>query len=118
MPDRPEYKVRVLAPAALDAVETFEWGVTEFGAEAAVRYADLIDQAIRDVGDDPKRPGSRAVEGREGVRVYSLHFSRKRVGGRRVLNPRHVVVYRIRGTVVEVLRILHDSRELERHIEQ
>ena len=34
----------------------------------------------------------------------------------RVKEPRHFLLYRRRGKVIEVMRILHDARDLERHL--
>jgi plasmid stabilization system protein ParE len=38
------------------------------------------------------------------------------VSGRRVKDPRHFLIYRKRGDVIEVARIVHDSRDLARHL--
>ena len=52
----------------------------------------------------------------DGVKTYHLRFSRNRVKGERVKRPRHFLLYRVTGNLVEVARVLHDSRDLERHI--
>jgi toxin ParE1/3/4 len=96
-----------------------EWTGEQFGERAALRYDALIKQALKDIGADPKRPGSRACPDImiEGARTYHLQFSRNRVGGPRVKEPRHFLLYRNRADrVVEVFRILHESRDLERHL--
>jgi plasmid stabilization system protein ParE len=50
----------VLAPSAQrDIRETLKWSLGKFGPRAAVRYRDLLKQALRDVTADPERPGSR-----------------------------------------------------------
>jgi toxin ParE1/3/4 len=52
------------------------------------------------------------------VRSYHLWFSRERArdAGGFVRRPRHFLVYRVRGEMtIEVIRVLHDARELERH---
>jgi toxin ParE1/3/4 len=51
----------------------------------------------------------------EGARTYHLEFSRNRVTGLGVKEPRHFLLYRCRGDVIEIARILHDSRDLARH---
>jgi len=90
----------------------------EFGEAAALRYAALMAQALRDIGEDPELPGSKARPELmiEGVRTYHLEFSRKRVSGQGVKEPRHFLIYRTRGDVVEVARIVHDSQDLARHL--
>jgi toxin ParE1/3/4 len=48
--------------------------------------------------------------------IYHLSGSRDRVAGDRVKAPRHFLLYRIETGRVEVLRILHDSRDLAQHV--
>jgi len=109
-----------LAPAARqDVREALRWSERKFGETAAARYRALIKQAVRDVGEDPKRPGSkeRPEIMIEGARTYHLQFSRSRVSGPGVKEPRHFLLYRSReGGVVEVARVLHDGRDLLRHL--
>ncbi len=53
----------------------------------------------------------------EGVRLYHLQFSRTKEGGVGVKEPRHFVLYRMRGErVIEVGRMRHDSCDVERHL--
>jgi plasmid stabilization system protein ParE len=33
-----------------------------------------------------------------------------------VNRPRHIVTYRRRDRAIEILRVLHDARELQRHL--
>ena len=109
-----------LAPAARqDVREILIWSEQKFGETAAVRYKALIKQAVRDVSNDPERPGSkeRPEIMTEGARIYHLQFSRSRVSGLGVKEPRHFLLYRRRSDgVVEVARILHDGRGLARHL--
>jgi toxin ParE1/3/4 len=74
---------------------------------------------MRDIAEDPDRPGSTEHPEvlAEGVRTYHLEFSRGRVSGGRVKEPRHFLVYRRRPDgLVEVARVLHDTRDLSRHL--
>ena len=96
-----------------------EWTLDAFGERAALRYDALIKQALKDIGKDPERRGSteRPEIMAKGVRVYHLVFSRTRVAGARVKKPRHFLLYRLCGDgIIEVFRILHDSRDLGRHL--
>ena len=53
----------------------------------------------------------------EGARTYHLQFSRSRVSGLGVKEPRHFLLYCRRSDgVIEVARILHDGRDLARHL--
>ncbi len=109
-----------LAPSARhDVREVLRWGQQKFGETAAARYKALIKQAVRDVGDDPNRPGSKERPDImiQGARTYHLQFSRNRVSGPGVRDPRHFLLYRRREDgSVEVARILRDDRELAPHL--
>lgn len=110
----------ILAPAARqDLRDVLRWSEQKFGETAAARYRALIKQAVRDVGTDPGRPGSKEREEFmiEGARTCHLQFSRSRVSGTDVKEPRHFLLYRRRKDgVIEVARILHDGCDLQRHL--
>ena len=110
----------VLSDAAgRDIINVLKWSETQFGAQAAARYRALLTQALCDLEADPERAGSRErPELAEGVRTYHLLFSRGRSGATAglVRNPRHFVIYRRVGNVIEVARVLHDARDLHRHL--
>lgn len=112
------YEVRLARAASRDITAILKWSLREFGEAAALRYASLIEQALSDIADDPERPGSKErPEVREGCRTYHLEFSRSRVAGSRVKEPRHFLVYRFRDLhAIEIIRILHDNRDLARHL--
>lgn len=111
----------VLAPAARgDIREALIWSEERFGERAAARYRDLLKQALRDIAADPERPGSRKRPelGRK-ICSYHLFFSRDRARSQMgvVRNPRHFVIYRrCDKDMIEIVRILHDARDLERHL--
>ena len=95
------------------------WSEQRFGENAAARYGALIKQAVRDIGADPERPGSkqRPELTIEGAQIYHLEFSRARVSGSKVKAPRHFLLYRRREDgVIEIARILHDARDIQRHL--
>jgi toxin ParE1/3/4 len=108
----------VLSPAARqDIRELLLWSLAKFGVDAAARYRELMIQASRDLEADPMRPGSRPrPELDESTRTYHLALSRSSVEGKRVKAPRHFILYRISPSRLEVARILHDSRDLVRHL--
>ncbi|MGA2115056.1 MAG: type II toxin-antitoxin system RelE/ParE family toxin [Bryobacteraceae bacterium] len=109
-----------LAPAAREDIrEALRWSEQRFGESAAARYRALIKQAVRNIGVDPERPGSkdRPELMIKGARTYHLRFSRDRVSGSRVKDPRHFLLYRRREDGgIDVARILHDGRDLLRHL--
>lgn len=109
----------ITGPARRDIAAILKRSLQEFGMEASLRYSALIRQALLDVAADHERPGSneRPEVLVKGARTYHLSMSRTRVTGTRVKEPRHLLLYRCRHDgVVEVARVLHDSRDLERHL--
>jgi toxin ParE1/3/4 len=113
------WAVRVAEPAQRDTTAILRRSRKEFGEAGARRYATLIVQALRDIGADPERPGSkeRPEVLVRGARTYHLWFSRSRVSGPIVKSPRHFLLYRLLNErVIEVGRILHDGCDLERHL--
>lgn len=112
----------VLAPAARsDIREALMWSQERFGERAARRYRDLLKQAMRDIAANPERPGSKQrPDLARGVRTHHLSLSRDRACGALgvVGKPRHFLVYRRRGEArIDVVRVLHDASDLERHLD-
>jgi toxin ParE1/3/4 len=97
-----------------------KWSAQKFGEQAALRYRALLKQALLDIAVDPERPGSQErPELAKGARVYHLRFSRDRAKSRdgMVHSPRHFLLYRTHGgSHIDVARVLHDARDLERNL--
>ena len=111
----------ILAPAAeADLAGILAWSAEAFGDAARRRYAALIVQAIEDLTVDPARVGVETrPEIAAGVQTYHLAQSRNRVApaAGRVITPRHFVIFRLRSdSAVEIVRVLHDSMDLARHL--
>jgi toxin ParE1/3/4 len=111
----------VLSPAArIDIRQALKWSQEKFGERTAARYRALLKQALRDIASDPERPGSRErPELAHGVRTYHLFFSRDRARGDTgvIGTPRHFLIYRRRDeAVIDVVRVLHDARDMERNL--
>jgi len=116
-----QYEVRITGAARRDILAVMRWSLQEFGEQAARRYDALLAQALADIAADPERPGSQQrPDLTKGVFVYHLRFSRQRARTPLgiVRHPRHFVVYRRRDHVIEVLRVLHDARDLAQHLPQ
>ncbi len=111
--------VRLSPAARSDIRAALIWTREHFGESAATRYQKLIQQGIADIAGDPGRPGAtERPELAPGIRTYHLLFSRERAGGAGavVKRPRHFLVYRPRPDRIDVVRVLHDARDLARHI--
>ena len=111
-------RLDIAGPARRDIAALLKTSLREFGEAAAIRYKALLNQALTDIEADPERPGSKELPEImiAGARVYHLSFSRTRVAGTRVGEPRHFLLYRVWKGRVEVARVLHNSRDLDRHL--
>jgi toxin ParE1/3/4 len=108
----------ITGPARRDIAAILKKSQRDFGKAASLRYRALIRQALLDIEADPERPGSikRPEIMVEGARTYHISLSRTRVSAPKVKDPRHFLLYHRREDgVIEVGRVLHDSRDLERH---
>lgn len=117
---RSKYALNVSSAARRDLRSIARWSLKEFGETAAQRYRDLLDCALNDIASDPHRPGVRAHSNLPGgTLIYHLSLSRERARSDlgTVKTPRHALVYRVSGQVVELLRVIHDSRDLVQHLE-
>jgi toxin ParE1/3/4 len=104
------WAVRLTAQAELDFQDILAWTVEHFGELQAETYAATLNLAIEALYDGPDILGSNARDDIEpGIRT--LHVARQ---GR---NGRHFLVFRVAGDqCIDVLRLLHDSMDLARHI--
>ena len=118
MPSQLPAPARLSPQAEVDLDEILERSEEQFGHGAALRYAELVIRALRDLRSDPTRPGvKQRPELPQGIYTYHLASSRERVpAADRVKTPRHFLLYRVAAARVEVLRILHDSRDLAQHL--
>lgn len=104
------WTVRLGHQAERDYVEILQWTTKVFGEVQAKTYADTISLAIQALRDGPEVPGAKARDEIEpGIRT--LHVARQ---GRK---GRHLVFFRAgAGQIIDVLRLLHDSMDLARHV--
>jgi toxin ParE1/3/4 len=104
------WKVRLGHQAEQDYVEILRWTTQTFGEAQARVYAETLTLAIETLLSGPEVPGSRARDDiTPGVRT--LHVARL---GRK---GRHLVVFRVStAQAIDVLRLLHDSMDLSRHV--
>lgn len=107
------WSVRLTASAQADFAEILRWTNRQFGKAQAHRYADTISAALDDLAAGPAAAGAKK---RDDIQqgIVSLHVARNSRKGR------HFVMFRVgqapQGNVIEVLRILHDAMDLERHL--
>jgi toxin ParE1/3/4 len=107
------WTVRLTATAEADFRNIIDWILDQFGDKQTLVYADTIAAALDALSDGPTTVGvkERPEIGRG---LFTLHVAR---GNRR---GRHFVLFRVadkgRTRTIEVLRLLHDAMDLERHV--
>ena len=107
------WTVRLTAAAEADFEEILRWTADQFGEAQARIYAETISAALNDLAAGPTGVGTRK---RDDILkgIFTLHVARK---GR---NGRHFVMFRVGrapdGKLIEVLRLLHDAMDLQRHL--
>lgn len=105
--------IRLTAAAEADFEGIVRWTLDQFGETQARLYAETISAALAELADGPAVVGAKE---RNDIRkgVFTLHVARH---GRK---GRHLVMYRVgrapEGKVIEVLRLLHDAMDLQRHL--
>src|SRR5687768_14473004 len=94
--------------AKRDIVETLTYTTGQWGIDQAREYANLIQDAITSIADDPER-GKPRDDIRPGIRA--LHIAQR---GRRA---RHILFYRLNSArTVEIVRFLHDAMDFVQHL--
>lgn len=111
------FTFKVIHAARADLVSIQNYTRTHHGSDGATAYGALIRQAFKDIHADPYRPGSKErPELAPSVRSYHVAISRDRAP-HRIKRPRHVILYHLpKADEIVVLRVLHDSRDLARHL--
>ncbi|MDE0374021.1 MAG: type II toxin-antitoxin system RelE/ParE family toxin [Rhodospirillales bacterium] len=107
------WRIRLTTTAESDLRNILRWTAGQFGHAQAGFYSETLTRAIQALTDGPHIAGSRR---RDGIAqgLMTLHVAR---GGRK---GRHFVLYRVsesaEAPTIEVLRLLHDSMDLVRHV--
>ena len=87
--------------AYADLEEIGDYGAARFGEEAADAYQDAFDQAFERLASYPHIGEARPALG-NGIRC--------------LVCKRHRILYRIGGDTLRIVRILHHSRDVSRHL--
>ncbi len=104
------WTIRLAIRAEQDFFEIVQWTADSFGPQQAAAYAETLSLAIGDLAKGPDILGAKRRD-EIGNGILTLHVARQ---GRK---GRHFVVFRISdATTIDVLRLLHDSMDLARHL--
>jgi toxin ParE1/3/4 len=107
------WTVRLSAAAEADYRQILRWTVENFSSAQARVYADTLGSALEAHVAGPDIIGARERP-EIGSNIRTLHVARN---GRK---GRHFVMFRVGDSegrnMIDVLRLLHDSMDLERHL--
>ena len=108
------WRIRLTAAAEADFRNILLWTSEQFGQAQARSYAETLSLALEALMAGPNVAGSRR---RDDIAkgLMTMHVARK---GR---NAKHLVTYRVGKRddppTIDILRLLHDSMDLVRHVE-
>jgi len=106
----PHWKVRLTEAAEQDFNEIFLWTVENFGIDQAHAYREVILDALQSLHDGPTIIGAKNLTGLP-KNLKTLHVTRNGNRGRHfIVFDASIVEY------IQVLRILHDAMDIQRHI--
>ena len=106
----PMWAVRLAEKAEHDLLDALVWTTDQFGALQADDYLETLTLALEALTDGPNIVGSK-VRDDIGQGIRTLHVARL---GRK---GRHFVVFRIADAqTIDVIRLLHDSMDLAKHL--
>jgi toxin ParE1/3/4 len=104
------WAVRLAEKAEHDLLDALVWTTDQFGALQADDYLETLTLALEALTDGPNIVGSK-VRDDIGLGIRTLHVARL---GRK---GRHFVVFRIADAqTIDVIRLLHDSMDLAKHL--
>lgn len=105
------WRLRITQQADRDMVAILRWTAAHFSPQQADVYAETLTLSMNALLQGPGVPGARI---RNDIQpgLFSLHVARQ---GRR---GRHFIMFRPDHTChcIDVLRVLHDSMDLRRHV--
>ena len=104
------WRIRLTSQAEQDLHEIARWTTEHFGPKQTERYVETISMAIEALIDGPEVLGAKARDDLS-AGVRTLHCAQH---GRQA---RHFVVFRVaESQTLDVLRLLHESMDLARHL--
>ncbi len=104
------WTIRLSAQAEQDMRSILAWTENNFRTEQAKVYSMTLSLALEALLGGPEIVNVK-IRQELGPNIRTLHVARQ---GR---NGRHFIIFRIStSSVIDVLRILHDSMDLPRHI--
>ena len=92
----------ILSPRAkLDLGEIWDYTLSQWGVEQAEKYVRELWSVMKQAADDP---------------TTSIDIGDVRRGYRKFRTSSHVVFFKVTGDGIDVVRILHQRMDFERHL--
>jgi len=113
-------RLRITAAAQADIDILLLNSEETFGQETARRYRLLLTEALNRIRSDPERAGAPSQSGPlSDLRIFPIRLARLRIRpAERIARPRHVLVFRLAGDVVVLVRVLHDAMHFPSHLDE
>ena len=107
---------RISKAAESDIEGILDHSFHTYGEQAALRYENLLKVSITALRRGVNQLGTSPTL-RE-LRKFHISMCKKeaQVDGVMVATPRHIIFFRISDEILEIVRILHESMDFERHI--
>jgi toxin ParE1/3/4 len=107
---------RISKAAESDIEGILDYSFHTFGEEAALRYENLLKVSITALRRGVNRPGASPTLRELSKFHISMCKKEAHVDGVMVTTPRHIIFFRVSNDILEVIRVLHDSMDFERHL--
>jgi|TARA_B110000908_G_scaffold72141_1_gene87049 toxin ParE1/3/4 len=108
------YRISKAAEADIEVI--LDHSLHTFGEEAALRYQNLLKVSINTLRKDVNPPGASATLRELSKFHISMCKKEAQVKGVMVATPRHIIFFRVSNDLLEIVRVLHDSIDFDRHI--
>ena len=108
------YRFSEAAEADLERI--LAHSLNAFGEAAALRYANLLKVSVDALREETQPPGVTSTI--RGLSHFHTALCKKeaQIDDIVVASPRHIIFFRISDEILEIVRILHESMDFERHI--
>lgn len=112
MSERPRWRVRLAASAEHDFSAIVAWTAEVFGDGQSLRYREFLAAAIAALMERPEATPLARRRDEIAPGIFTLHVGQGRA------RARHFLLFRWTEAAreVQVLRILHDSMDLQQHL--
>jgi len=107
---------RISNTAKEDIENLLNYSYTTFGLEAALRYENLLKVSIGVLCNDPEQAGVKNSLKATSKFHLSLCKHQAAIDEITVSNPRHIIFFTVKNDTLEIIRILHESMDFERHL--